>query len=163
MSIRNRFAALTVVTLFASVILIACGSENVATATPSTFNPTAASGSGAAPAPTATQAPEATAAPQPTTAPAPSGDAAAGELAFTANGCSGCHSTGSNQVIGPGLAGLAARAGERTSLSADDYIRQSIKESGAFVVEGFAPIMPAFAQLSDTDVDNLVAYLKTLN
>jgi cytochrome c2 len=94
-----------------------------------------------------------------------SGDLVAdGEAAFSSNGCSACHSTGSNTVVGPGLAGIGGRAGDRVpGLSADDYLAQSLREPGAFVVDGFAPIMSSFSHLSADDVNSLVAYLKTLN
>jgi len=89
--------------------------------------------------------------------------AADGEALFASSGCSGCHSTGANTILGPGLGGLADRAGTQTDLSADDYLRQSLTDPGAFIVEGFPPVMPAFADLSDADLGSLVAYLGTLS
>ena len=86
-----------------------------------------------------------------------------GQVLFTSEGCSGCHSTGDDKIVGPGLKGIAARAGSRTSLGADAYIEQSIRESNVFVVDGFTPIMPSFASMDDDKVKNLMAYLKSLN
>lgn len=103
--------------------------------------------------------------PPPATAtPATGGDPVAlGETTFAAN-CSVCHSTSEAQIVGPGLAGLADRAGSRVSdLSADDYIRQSIKQPSVFVVEGFGPSMPPFPALKEAEIEGLLAYLKTLN
>ncbi len=88
---------------------------------------------------------------------------AAGQATFTAS-CSGCHTTSAQTLIGPGLAGLGERAGSRVpGLGADEYIRQSIADPDAFYVEGFNPSMPNFGWLDDSEIDGLVAYLKTLN
>ncbi len=89
------------------------------------------------------------------------GDSAAGEVLFS--NCSACHSTGEDTVVGPGLGGVYERAGSRTSLDADAYLVQSIREPSVYLVEGFAALMPAFDQLSDQDIQDLIAYLKTLN
>ena len=66
-------------------------------------------------------------------------------------------------MVGPGLAGVYDRAGTRTSLDAEAYLVQSIREPSVYLVEGFAALMPAFDQLSDQDIQDLIAYLKTLN
>ena len=102
------------------------------------------------------------------------GDATAGIAVFLTS-CSGCHSTGTGVLIGPGLGGIAGRAATRTQLSAEEYLRQLIKEPSAFGVEGFPGVPDEFADLtfhgsnpaaliplSDTDIDNLVAFLLTL-
>lgn len=86
-----------------------------------------------------------------------------GRSTFAAN-CTGCHNTSADNLVGPGLAGIGDRAGSRISgVSADDYIRESIREPGAFLVEGFGPVMPSFSTLSQGEIDGLIAYLKTLN
>lgn len=86
-----------------------------------------------------------------------------GQSVFASN-CTACHSTSSATLVGPGLAGLGDRAGSTVSgLTAEDYIRQSIVEPGAFLVEGFGPAMPSFSTLSGDEINGLVAYLKTLN
>jgi len=88
---------------------------------------------------------------------------ATGQAAFATN-CAACHSTGSDTVVGPGLAGIGERAATRVDgLGPDEYIRQSIRESTAYVVPGFGPSMPSFPQLSEEEIAGLVAYLKTLN
>ncbi|MDE0592988.1 MAG: cytochrome c [Dehalococcoidia bacterium] len=89
------------------------------------------------------------------------GDADAGRNLFVS--CSACHATDDKKVVGPGLGGVYARAGDRTSLDADAYIKQSIREPNAFVVDSFSPLMPSFDYLSESDVLNLIAYLKTLD
>ena len=141
-----------------SIVAIACTTDAPdATRVPTPeFQPTAAGD--AAPPPTQSPAAKATT--------APAGDAANGESVFTGNGCSACHSTGDNRLVGPGLKGVFARASSRVpGESADDYIMSSIKDPSAFVVDGFPDnVMPkTFASLPESDILDLVAYLKTLN
>lgn len=89
-----------------------------------------------------------------------------GEQVFREN-CATCHSVESDRVVvGPSLAGIATRAGERVEdLTGPEYIRQSIMQPNAYVVEGFpGGAMPQnFARvLTGEQLDNLVAYLLTL-
>ena len=104
-------------------------------------------------APTPTRAPAvATPTPAPAAAtatrpPAPAGDTAAGKAAFDRN-CNVCHPAG-QQGVGPSLVGVGSKM-------TDDQIRTQVRQGkGA---------MPAFAaaQISDADLSNLIAYLKTL-
>lgn len=123
---------------------------------------TACGGGGAAPAP----------APTPTV---PIGDAANGEKLFkelvlggSAAGCATCHSLEPGVVIiGPSQSDLADRAATRIEgMSAADYIRQSILEPDAYIVEGFtAGLMPQnFGEiLSEDEIDDIVAYTLTLS
>ncbi len=80
--------------------------------------------------------------------------------------CSTCHSLEPDIVIvGPSLAGIANRAARRIEgLSAEEYIRQSIIDPGAYVVDGFENVMAQnLAQvLSSDDLNNLIAFLMTL-
>ena len=85
----------------------------------------------------------------------------------TQAGCSTCHSLEAGvTVVGPSMAGIATRAGTTIAgTSAEDYIRQSILEPDAHLVEGFpAGTMPQVwgDELSDEQLSNLVAYLLTL-
>jgi cytochrome c oxidase subunit 2 len=100
-------------------------------------------------------------------------DSATGETLFrqsvigSSAGCSTCHSTEPGIIIiGPSLAGLAVAAGGRVEgQSAEAYIRESILNPDAHLVEGYPQgVMPAkyAEQLSTEQVDNLVAYLLTL-
>jgi NitT/TauT family transport system substrate-binding protein len=92
------------------------------------------------------------------------GDPANGEVLFASLGCASCHAVDSDTVlVGPSLMGLSQEAGEAVAgLTAGDYVRQSIAEPGAYVVEGFSDIMPPFDTLSDSDLNDLIAYLLTL-
>lgn len=100
-----------------------------------------------------------------TPAPAAStGSPASGQALFTAQGCAACHSTASNTVVGPGLQGVGTRAVTRVSgLTAEAYFRQAVKDPGAFLVPGFNNLMPTiYASISETDLNDLVAYLLSL-
>ena len=82
-------------------------------------------------------------------------DVANGETKFTGLGCSGCHQTSSDKLVGPGLAGVGSKG--------DDFIRQSIIDPAAVLAEGYANLMPTtFADMKESDLEDLVGYLKTL-
>tara|TARA_B110000116_G_C16654248_1_gene498755 strand:- start:250 stop:963 length:714 start_codon:yes stop_codon:yes gene_type:complete len=82
-----------------------------------------------------------------------------GEAVFTgSSGCSGCHSTGSDALVGPGLAGLSSR-------SSDAEIHQSIVDPSAVIVKDFPDsVMPQIfgSTLSSDELNDLIAYLKSL-
>lgn len=82
--------------------------------------------------------------------------------------CATCHSTGNDRIIGPGFQGLYGKNREfeaGDSVVADAaYIKESILYPKKKVVKGYPNKMNAFAGiLSDKDIDNIIAYLKTLN
>ncbi len=85
-----------------------------------------------------------------------------GEQIFVSIGCNACHSIESGDtIVGPSLVGIADRAGTRTSLSADEYMRQSINDPGAFIVEGFTNSM-VVPKIPPDQVNDLIAYISTL-
>lgn len=107
--------------------------------------------------------------------PEPIGDAANGEILFSqpvigennAPGCITCHSLEPDVVIvGPSQAGLATRAQTRVAgQSAEEYIRTSITNPNAHIVEGFAEglMYQNYAtDLTPEQIDDLVAYTLTL-
>lgn len=91
-----------------------------------------------------------------------------GEAVFfdSASTCILCHAiAGQGGTRGPDLSGVASRAvGRVTGVSAEEYIRQSILDPKAYVVDGFDPIMPAnvINVLGQDDFEDIVAFLMTL-
>jgi cytochrome c oxidase subunit 2 len=95
-------------------------------------------------------------------------DPARGERAFKLKGCVACHTTDGSKLVGPTWKGLfgsqvtVLTLGKEVTLTADDdYIKRSISHPPKEVVKGFAPQMPK-ADLSDGDVADLTAYIKSL-
>ena len=85
-----------------------------------------------------------------------------GRVVFLTKGCTSCHSldgVSTTGQIGPNLTGLADRAGDRVEdLEAEDYIRQSVLDPEAFVVDGFGAFMPTLP-LDTEELDALVEFL----
>ena len=89
-----------------------------------------------------------------------------GDALFTQFQCSTCHKP-DHTGRGPSLVGIAgqtiALADGRRVVADDNYLRESILNSQAKVVQGFQPIMPTFQGLMTEDqVLQLVAYIKSL-
>ena len=83
--------------------------------------------------------------------------------AVFAESCAACHSTGAESIVGPGLSGVGDRAGSRVAgMSADEYLEQSIREPGEYIVPDFPAVMVSWSSLGDEKIDALVTYLKTL-
>jgi predicted small secreted protein len=85
----------------------------------------------------------------------------------TQAGCSTCHSLEEGVVIvGPSMAGIGSRAATQVAgTNAEDYLRQSILEPDAHLVEGFpAGTMPQVwgDELTEEQISNLIAYMLTL-
>lgn len=91
----------------------------------------------------------------------------AGAALFSRMGCAACHDAG-NLSRGPKLQGIfgsevTLRGGDKITVD-EEYLRESILNPTAKIVNGYAPLMPTFAaQLKDDDVLNLIAYLKSLS
>ena len=90
------------------------------------------------------------------------GDAAAGEQVFASNGCGSCHTfepAGSSGTTGPDLDELSDLA-ENANQPLAEFTRTSITSPNDYVEEGFPEgVMPAYDQLSEDDLNNLVAFL----
>ena len=154
----NRVNVMIFASILMLLVLVGCNEKQIPTQVPLEFHPTPADVVERSKE-TGTTASKTEAVPDRST-----GDAITGEQLFSDNGCTACHSTGEETIIGPGLAGIYVRAGERTSLDAEAYIEESIREPGAFVVDGFtAGLMPAFDDLTASEITDMIAYLKTLN
>ena len=87
-----------------------------------------------------------------------------GEQLARDQGCIACHSLDGGAGVGPtwkGMVGKNETLIDGSSVLVDDgYLKESIVNPNAKVVKGYAPIMPP-AQLTDDQLDALVAYLKS--
>jgi cytochrome c oxidase subunit 2 len=90
-----------------------------------------------------------------------------GKILATKNGCVGCHSADGSPLTGPtwfGLYGEEVPLADGSTVVADDaYITESILDPNAKIVEGFPSpsVMPPYV-LTDEEIANLIAYIKTL-
>jgi len=81
--------------------------------------------------------------------------------------CLACHSVDGSTIVGPtwkGLYGHEVTLSDGSKVTADSaYIAESIHDPNAKVVEGFPAVMPPFAYLSDQDIADIIAYIKSLD
>jgi cytochrome c2 len=90
-----------------------------------------------------------------------------GELAYF--GCVACHTLDGSEADtikhgGPSLLGISERAGSRVAdTSAEDYLRESILDPSAYVVEGYGNDMEKAYRylLSEDEINDLIAFLLT--
>ena len=91
--------------------------------------------------------------------------AAKGQQLVIDYGCVACHSTDGTVLVGPSWQGIYGSAealeGGGSATVDDDYIRESIKEPGLKLVEGFGDLMPVL-EISDAEIDSIIEYIKTL-
>ena len=135
------------------LLLLACGSP-MATPPPLGLEPTFVVGP--------------TYAVQPTFVVTPAPDP--GQLIFFSQGCAACHTIAgisnitTGTTIGPDLTNIATIAATRKpSLTAEDYIIESLKDPEAFVVPGFKPLMPPLAEgITARELEDLVDFLMKL-
>jgi cytochrome c oxidase subunit 2 len=93
--------------------------------------------------------------------------AAAGQQLYQTLGCVSCHGANGEGGRGPTLAGLVGRktplVGGQQVVADEAYIRESILNPQAKLVEGFGPIMPTFqGQISEDQILQLLAFIKSL-
>jgi cytochrome c oxidase subunit 2 len=95
-----------------------------------------------------------------------SGAAAEGQQIAQRSGCSACHGADGQGGIGPAWAGDLGTQVELTDGSTatvdEAYLRRSIAEPSAQVHAGFTVAMPE-NQLTDEEIDKVVAYIVSLN
>jgi cytochrome c oxidase subunit 2 len=81
-------------------------------------------------------------------------------------GCAACHSVDGGRSTGPGWAGLAGSEvqleGGETVVADRAYLERAIVDPRSQVVAGYASIMPTTFELSDEEVDRLIAYIEAL-
>jgi cytochrome c peroxidase len=110
----------------------------------------------------------------PTATVAAGGNAENGKALYTqstlgpnsAPGCSTCHSLDGSTLVGPTHQGIGTAAASRVpSLSAAAFLEESIRNPNAHVTEGFVEgvmYQNYGTELTDQEIDDLVAYLLTL-
>jgi cytochrome c oxidase subunit 2 len=89
-----------------------------------------------------------------------------GEKMFNQQGCAACHSLDGTIKTGPswkGLFGKTETMSDGTQVHVDEnYIKESILDPQAKIVQGFPPAMPTFkGKLSDKKIEGIIAFIKT--
>lgn len=139
-----RRVALLTVLLALTLGLAGCGASGVSSGEETAALPETVVG-------TVEQAPAATA-----------GDAEKGKTIFASNGCGGCHAygpAGTSGNVGPALDELGAAA-KAAGQELGAFVAESIKSPGSVVAKGYSDgIMPPYAQLTNEQVGDLVAFL----
>jgi cytochrome c oxidase subunit 2 len=91
-----------------------------------------------------------------------------GELLYNRQGCKACHSLDGTPLVGPSLQnvyGYDFKTVDGTSILADDdYIRESILDPNASVIEGYQPVMTPYAGiLDDREIGAIIEFLKSIS
>lgn len=89
-----------------------------------------------------------------------------GKKLYADRGCIGCHSTDGSKMSGPSFKGLFGRKEKITGAGEvavdENYLRESILQPAAKVVEGYPNVMPVFqGQLNDKQISALIEFIKT--
>lgn len=88
-----------------------------------------------------------------------------GKTLFTNKGCQACHSVDGSSGIGPSLQGLFGTEETLTDGSTvtvdENYIRESILNPGAKIVNGYDNVMSQL-DVSDAEITALIEYIKSL-
>lgn len=91
-----------------------------------------------------------------------------GLVVINEQGCTGCHSLDGSPGIGPSLFELAGKQHKVTADGTskeetvnDDYLKRSIRDPEAEIVDGFDPVMPAYDEsaVNNEDLQAVVDYL----
>ncbi|NBV82575.1 cytochrome c oxidase subunit II [bacterium] len=90
-----------------------------------------------------------------------------GEKVYTAKGCVACHSVDGSPKVGPSWKGIWGTThqfvGGGSAAVDENYVKESIYDPHAKVVQGFQPVMPSYkGLLNDREIDGVIAYIKTL-
>jgi cytochrome c oxidase subunit 2 len=91
-----------------------------------------------------------------------------GLTTYTKKGCNTCHSIDGRPMVGPSMKDLFGREEKMTDGTTqvvdENYLRQSILEPMAHIVDGYQPVMPTYQGLMSTrELDAIIAYIKSLN
>ncbi len=78
--------------------------------------------------------------------------------------CSSCHSLDGSRIQGPSFKGLWGRSEkltDGTTVTVDEnYVKSSLLNPQAQIVEGYPATMPTFSYLKDKDIEGIIAFLK---
>jgi uncharacterized membrane protein len=88
-----------------------------------------------------------------------------GSQLFVSQGCAACHQTGSGQIAPDlhGVFGSIQILSDGSKVLADEaYLRTSITHPQNQIVKGYAAAMPSYGHLTESQVTQLVAYIKSL-
>jgi cytochrome c oxidase subunit II len=94
-----------------------------------------------------------------------------GKSLYQNRGCAGCHSNDGSAKVGPSFLNLFGTKSDMHVLEGGvgvdvtaDYVRESILYPKAKIVKGYPGVMPSYqGQLSDDDINSVVAYLKSIS
>jgi cytochrome c oxidase subunit 2 len=90
-----------------------------------------------------------------------------GAQLYQTKACITCHSIDGSPNTGPTFKGIMGRSEKMkdgsTIVVDENYLRESILNPQAKVVEGYAPVMPTYqGVLRNEEIDALIAYMKSL-
>jgi cytochrome c oxidase subunit II len=88
-----------------------------------------------------------------------------GERLYTQQACNACHSLDGTRLVGPtfqGIYGSERRFTDGSTAIADEnYLRESILEPAALIVEGYQNVMPpSYGGLSERELNALIEFMK---
>jgi cytochrome c oxidase subunit 2 len=88
-----------------------------------------------------------------------------GEQLYRQQGCVACHTIDGSRLVGPSFQNLfgSQRTFEdgSSAVADENYIRQSIIEPNAHIVQGFQPLMPAsYGSLQERQISALIAFIQ---
>lgn len=91
----------------------------------------------------------------------------AGKYLYERRGCYQCHSIDGSRGTGPSFKGLWGEEQRFTNASPqvvdEQYVRESILDPRAKIVEGFQPIMPSYqGSLKDDEIGAIIEFIKSL-
>lgn len=90
-----------------------------------------------------------------------------GETIAQDNGCMTCHSTDGTDLVGPtweNLYGHEVTLEDGSTVTADEeYLYESIVDPNAKIVEGYPPSMTPYDYLSDSEINSMIEYIKSLS
>ncbi|HLR25657.1 MAG TPA: c-type cytochrome [Fodinibius sp.] len=90
-----------------------------------------------------------------------------GKQIATENACQSCHSIDGSKLVGPTWKNLYGHEVEfedgSTAMADEAYLHESIVDPAANIVAGFPPSMVPYDFLSDSEINSLIEYIKSLS